>query len=1850
MNGVRVDYTVNGNAGFTTSVNGIYEIKNVKHGSVVVIIDVTSPNYKVNEAMSYPLPSQVITDVTVNFTMSSSLSTEFKVSGSVTVNGILLTGVDVSYRIIVNSTTTLTGTVTTDLNGEYTINNVPHGSVVFITGVALNNYTVNETMDHIISQPITSDVVVNFTMSSSLSTDFAISGRITSNGMGLENVNVGYTVIVNSLTTLTGTVTTGVNGVYTINNVPHGSAFSITSLTLTSYSYTGTMPHPLTTPVTSNVSDLNFEMSSTSNAEFTVSGSVTVNGLLMNGVRVDYTVNGNAGFTTTVNGIYEIKNVKHGSVVVITDVTSTNYKVNEAMSHPLPSQVITDVTVNFTMSSSLSTEFKVSGSVTSNGSPLTGVSVGYTITDSNGIRSSNVTTDGNGEYTINNVQHGSAVSVTSLTLLNYLETQGSLPYTLSLPVTSDVTINLTMDSTSSAEFIVSGNVTINGLSLIGVIIDYTINGNAGKISTDANGEYSITKVKHGSAFEITGVTYPNLIADQPIPYTLSSPVTSDVIANITMSSTSVDEFTVSGKVTVSGSPLENVRIDHTVNGNTGTVFTDQHGEYSITNVKHGSAVVITSVTLNNYSLNEAMPHVISSPVTDNIAVNFTMTSTSIDVYVISGNVTINGLMLPGVIISYTINGTNGSTTSLNDGTYSIQNVKHGSTVVIVDVKLNGYIVTGSMPHPLPLVVDHVNDINFEMVSNSGTTFNVSGSVTANGLPLINVHVEYTITDATGTSSSYVTTNGNGEYTINNIQHGSAVVINDVKLTDYSVLETMDHIITQPITSNVVVNFTMTSALSVTFTVSGKVTINGIPLQGVTIDYTLVNRNIRSIVTTGVNGEYDIKGILHGTAFTINSVTLTNYSVNEKMSYSIPVPIIKDHEDVDFTMSSTSNAKFVVSGKVTINGLPLNNVSVAYTLNDGTATTPGTVTTDLNGIYTINSVPHGSAVVITNVTSNNYAVNETMDHIITQPITSDVIVNFTMRSSLSTDFTVSGSVTVNGLTMQGADVSYRIIVDSLTTLTGTVTTDMNGEYTINSVPHGSAVSITDVKLNDYAVNETMDHVISTPVVSNIVVNFTMRSSSSMEYDISGHVTINGLPLPNVDIFYTINGNAGKITTNADGKYEILNVKHGSAFAITSVTLTNYRFDGTLPYRESTPLTSDIVVDMTMISTSNAEFAVSGSVKTNGLPLPGVTIYYTVNGSSEMNTTTDPKGEYSINVKHGSAFEITRVTLTNYSVNEAMPETLGYPISGNVANINFTMSSTSNAEFTVSGSVTANGLPLANVSVGYSINGSIMNITTDAYGKYEITKVKHGSAFEIVSLTLTNYRAMTGILPYEVKQPISSDIVIPDLTMISTSNDRFLVSGSVLSNGLPLNNVLVGYSINGGSGTVRTNANGEYSVTAAHGSAFAVSSATLSSYEVNESLPYALSTPITSSVRMNDLTMRSSSNAEFSVSGSVKINGLPLDSVRVEYTIDGNPGFVMTNTNGNYTVNNVRHGSVFAITDAKLNDYTVLTLPAALSTPITSDIKGHDIIMESTSNAVFTVSGNVTINGLPVVGAVVNYTINGSSLTTTTDANGEYTINNIKHGSAFAITSVISSGYAVDGSIPNVNVPVTSDLTMNDIVMRSTSSATFTVSGKITSNGIILVGVTVSYTINNGTIMTTTTGSDGSYAITNIRHGSAVEIIDVTLPGFTVNDNMTHPIPLPVTSNVINVNFTMTPPPSTFILTVLVKGHGYVDVHGDGISYLSTNQSVTTAIINSITTLTLTAKDGRDEFAKFIIDGTSNENNPATVTISSHMFIEAVFETPEENNDIMMVLLMILGVTVLSFAVLLMILLKRRKEDR
>jgi protocatechuate 3,4-dioxygenase beta subunit len=830
------------------------------------------------------------------------------------------------------------------------------------------------------------------------------------------------------------------------------------------------------------------------------------------------------------------------------------------------------------------------------------------------------------------------------------------------------------------------------------------------------------------------------------------------------------------------------------------------------------------------------------------------------------------------------------------------------------------------------------------------------------------------------------------------------------------------------------DFTVTSS-GETFSLSGTVTQSGSPVIGAQLRYT-INGGAEQTVFTTESGYYIFAPT--GSTVTINGIT--GYDTVP----SLPMQFVMTSDRVqNFTVTPDGKTTFTLSGTVTHNGNAVVGATMRYMVNGGPEQT---VLTTASG-YSITALS-GSTIRILGIVGYDAVPSLPMNFLMTYHKTQD----FTVTPDGRTTFTLSGTVTYNGNAVIGATMSYTIGAT-----TYTLSTTASG-YSIPALV-GSTVTINGIAGYDAVPSLPMQFVMT----SDKVQNFTVTPDGKTSFTLSGTVTQNGNAVVGATVRYTINGGAEQTVLTTSSGYSI------SALVGSTVTI-----NGIVGYTTVPPLplsfvmTSDKVQNFT-VSPSGERFTLSGTVRdASGNAVVGATMRYTI-GTISYTLSTTASG-YSISAPVGSTVTITEIV--GYNVVPSLP--MAFAMTSDKVQ-NFTVTPDGKTMFTLSGTVKdASGNPVIGATMNYTIGVTTFTLSTDANGAYSI------SALVGSTVTINRIVGYNTVPSLPMSFAMTSDKV-QDFTATPDGVTTFTLSGTVKTiSGTPIE-VTMRYTINGTPYTLNTDVNGAYSISALVGSTITITE--IVGYNVTPFLPLPF---VMTSDKVQNFTVTPKEAGTVILCGTVRdTSGNYVVGVTMRYTVNGTPYTLNTDSVGFYSIT-VPIGSTIRILE--FVGYT-----ASPSTPrdfvMTLD-RTQNFTLTPDGKTMFTVSGTVKdASGSPIIGAAMNYTVNGGAvLSVLTTANG-YSIS-APSGSTVRITEIV--GYYASPSLP-MSFIMTSSKTQNFTVTPD-GKTMFTLSGMVmTSSGAVVIGAEIRYTINGGaaqSVLTTVSGysisapSDSIVRITSI----------------------------------------------------------------------------------------------------------------------------------------------------------------------
>jgi FtsP/CotA-like multicopper oxidase with cupredoxin domain len=443
----------------------------------------------------------------------------------------------------------------------------------------------------------------------------------------------------------------------------------------------------------------------------------------------------------------------------------------------------------------------------------------------------------------------------------------------------------------------------SNLPLAGVTLTFSNGG--GTATTDAKGAYSasvplnwagtVTPSLAGFLFTPASRTYAALTANQ-------------ADQNFVGRNAAVS---ITGSVKVGATALAGV----VLNASTGeTATTDASGNYTFT-LPNPYTGTITPV-LANYSFTPASRTYTAIGV-DQAAQNYAASA----IVTIAGQVTLNTVGLPGVTMSFS---TGQTVTTLADGTYSLT-LPAPYTGTVTPSK-PGYFIAPISQGYSAITANQVGQ-NYTAVA----AVMIYGIVTTNAVPAVPLPgVTLTFSNGAGTA----TTDANGSYTHYVPSGWSGSITPSLAGWSFNPLvRNLTNVLSSPAVGQ---NF----SAGVVYAISGAVTTNGAPLAGVRVTFS----NAGGFVLTAADGTYTFS-LRSGWTGTITP-TLAGYLFTPT-SVTVSAPLAGP-------LTQNFATRQTISGRaqIRVNGVNVGLQGVIITLSTG-----GTVTTDVNGNFTI-QVPTG----------------------------------------------------------------------------------------------------------------------------------------------------------------------------------------------------------------------------------------------------------------------------------------------------------------------------------------------------------------------------------------------------------------------------------------------------------------------------------------------------------------------------------------------------------------------------------------------------------------------------------------------------------------------------------------------------------------------------------------------------------------------------------------------------------------------------------------------------------------------------------------------------------------------------
>ncbi len=746
---------------------------------------------------------------------------------------------------------------------------------------------------------------------------------------------------------------------------------------------------------------------------------------------------------------------------------------------------------------------------------------------------------------------------------------------------------------------------------------------------------------------------------------------------------------------------------------------------------------------------------------------------------ISGQVVIEGEQQAGVTVKLN---TGATATTTSTGSFSFANVEAGTYTVTI----SGFAEDGSFDkdNQSATITNDGQKVTVNFTGSWIRTSAIMGEVTVEGTGLEGVTVKLT-----GMSEGEMVTSATGAYSFTGLRAG----VHTVEISGFDD-EDIGFSATTSV-ADVAIGATEELHFQASYLraseISGRVTIEGEALAGVTVSLQGVDRDLN--VGTNSGGQFSFTELRKGDyAIAISGYDTDRYGF-EVTSQTITVefgePAQVDFDGIDLRTAT-------VSGVVTIEGTGLEGVTVSLT-GEGAQLS---MVTDAAGQWTFTELHAGSySIGISGYDMDEYGFDET-----------SASVTVALKETATADFdgimlrtaAISGNVSIGeeGEPYAGVTITVNGKGEEYTR-----TTDAAGNYTVDRLHAGDyTVTISGFDTDQYEFTPTVKSV-SVGLRETADISFSAIMLRTVE--IMGTVTVDGEPLAGVTV--TIMGGREDETvmetTDMMGMYSVGELHAGEyTITVTNPDDDEYEF---VPASQTIMAELNEMVQVDFPGVKLRTGGIMGTVTTDGEALAGVTV--TVSGGRADETvmaTTDMEGMYSLDRLHAGEYT---VAVTN-------PDEDEYEFDPASQMVMVALKETATADFPgiklrtvgIHGTVAAEGNPLADVTVtvsGGRADETVM-ATTDGEGMYSLDRLHAGD----YTVTISGYDENE----YEF-DPASQTIMVELLDMVEVSFENGIllrtasISGRVTMDGDAADGLTLTLSSDGDDDAeMETNSNGQY----------------------------------------------------------------------------------------------------------------------------------------------------------------------------------------------------------------------------------------------------------------------------------------------------------------------------------------------------------------------------------------------------------------------------------------------------------
>ncbi len=565
-----------------------------------------------------------------------------------------------------------------------------------------------------------------------------------------------------------------------------------------------------------------------------------------------------------------------------------------------------------------------------------------------------------------------------------------------------------------------------------------------------------------------------------------------------------------------------------------------------------------------------------------------------------------------------------------------------------------------------------------------------------------------------------------------------------------------------------------------------------------------------------------------------------------------------------------------------------------------------------------------------------------------------------------------------------------------------------------------------------INKTFSGVVVPP--TNVTIKVMLKDQSNVA--LSGVSTV---------LTKTAGGTTITVVSDVNGNVQFPNTPNNFAYTL-SFSKNLYNFIPSTIAIPSGTLSTDTTYNVVGSTQTISKYTISGTVKSGTTAIVGATISLTSNGITTT-TNSNSSGLYSF---------ADLVSGQNYSIVVSKVGQTFLPASASFNNL----SANQTQDFTTE------------VSNGYLISGSVKNGTnlvagakvelilnwqdnthpyvskvavTNPQGKYSFDNALFTGYATIASLKLNSWEnGEVAYLPSNlVNFAVPTNSTVYDFNTNVVTPVYYTVSGIVLNGTTAVSGAIISAVSGTTTLTATSDSSGNYSVAnLVAGSSYTVTIAKTGLIFTPDSTVYSA----VSSNKTLNFAQSVVNPVHYMVSGTI-LNGTTAVSGATVSAVSGTTTLTATSdASGNYSVANLVAGSNYTVTIAKsgLN----FTPASTVYNTITSN-KTLNFVQSVVNPVYYTVSGKVLNGTIAVSGAIVTAVSGTTTLTATSDANGNYSIANLVAGSNYTVTIAksglnftpastvysaisanktlnftqnVANGYLISGTVKNGTAPV------------------------------------------------------------------------------------------------------------------------------------------------------------------------------------------------------------------------------------